>query len=103
MISRPTSAGKVGFGSGCGGVVQSVLPPWFVSSCVTHLCVSVWDCHLGQGQALTRLCLSVTGAPGCLFRPKGTNCSVSMVCQNICTVNIHGFFNITRAFRVSSK
>lgn len=51
------------------GMVQSTLPVCFFS-CVTRLCGSLCDCHLGQGQALTSLCLSVAGAPGCLFRPK---------------------------------
>lgn len=51
------------------GTAQSALPMYFFS-CVTHLCGSLCDCHLGQGQALTGVCLSVTGAPGCLFRPK---------------------------------
>lgn len=84
------------------GDATECAPHWLVSS-VTHLCILVCDCLLGQGQALTRLCLSVTGAPGCLFRLKGTNCSVRVVCQNICTVDIHGLFNIALAFRASSK
>lgn len=64
------------------------------SSHLVYLCLSVYDFHVGQGQALTRLFLSVTGVKGYLFGPKGTHYVVNMVCQNTCTANVHRFFHI---------